>query len=226
MCSALPSQLKASPKLGVVVHSCNLSTWRFEAILSTQVLGQLRLCGEFEASLGYIVRLYLEKKRKQSQSLRVTCLLHCKDMWPTGTRFYPNVCQQGYHWRSLVTECHPAATTMDPITMTHVYGTHHTVKTLHRHPFLLIKQHWCHLHRETSGRLCTQCGRAFGVAVFQCAIFSRLWRNRRRGFVLLVYLYVCFACMHVCVSREVQTVVSLQVGARNRTLVLWKSKCS
>lgn len=69
----MPSQLnfKASPKLGVVVHSFNLSTWEAEAVLSTQVLGQLRVCGEFKASLDYIVRFYLKKKKISPKELLV-----------------------------------------------------------------------------------------------------------------------------------------------------------
>jgi hypothetical protein len=51
--------------------------------------------------------------------------------------------------------------------------------------------------------------------------------------IYLVYVRWCFACMNICVKRsdwlklELQTVVSCHLGARNWTLVLWKSsQCS
>jgi hypothetical protein len=49
----LSKRINKNPKLGMVVHTCNPSTWRLR-----------QEDGEFQASLGYRVKPCLRKKKK------------------------------------------------------------------------------------------------------------------------------------------------------------------
>jgi hypothetical protein len=57
---------KRKGKPVMVVHVCNPSSWEAEAG-GLKVQGQLWLHGEFKGSLGYIMRCYLKKTKKEGK---------------------------------------------------------------------------------------------------------------------------------------------------------------